>query len=966
MSVETAVISNPSVLEGIGTDDINWFDLLYGQCDEGWLTIWHAPEKRTKWVHISEREAALKYAEALSSRNKDVYFGMGLRQKELDEKERGKGDDVYCITCFWLDVDVKSPMHAKTNLPESFDEAVALVCQFPLLPTVVVKSANGLHAYWLLKQPWYFSNNEERKQAQFQLSQFQRVIKNEAMQKGWHLDNTSDLARVLRVPGTFNYKNPECPIKVEIMDYHPERLYDPQEFEQFLPRTDSTMTGTEGEVTGEVSIVIDNCTFIQYCRDNAHDLPENDWFAMVGNLCRCRGGIEACHAFSKPYPEYSFEETEAKINHCLKESGPHTCQYIRGEVGFHGCPVGGCGVKSPAAMATSASFKAIMLVNKLIQDVSNTPEIAFTKEYISALALLKNRNKAEYGKAITQIKASVGSKLNLRHLQAAVDESLWQRDMQQVSSNIFDGLGYEFTVPENWVVTEKGVEAWTKDGRVMITSVPITIASRLKNIDDNTEKVELVFKRDGSWQTIRAERSTVFSKSKIIELANYGLPVTSETARYLVTYLADIEAANSIPLVKTVSRLGWISDREFVPYLSNAILDVTSGNATLASAFKPSGTLNEWIELVKPLRETSLGRFILGAGLAAPMMERLGQRNFALHLWGDSRAGKSAAAKAALSVWGNPHTGMMTFNSTRVGLEHQVGFLSNLPLVIDEKQIVADKQSFVESLIYMMGEGKGKTRGTKSGGLAEYKNWRTLAITTGEGPISSENSATGIKSRVLEFHSHSIVPESYGSTLHQGLDTIHGAAGVVFLEKLIQYKELRSLYESIRLKLQQEAPELIGSHHGALATIATADVLAAHWIFGENDDVAVQQCWTMLEDIVRLLETKAEADEATRALVHFLSWKQENARRFEVDARYEFGWVNEDNENIVYVNSGTFSKAMKEGGYNPTRVKADFRNRLWLVPHTNSKGHEVDYRSMRKPSGCGNATVIELHLPAQL
>lgn len=77
------------------------------------------------------------------------------------------------------------------------------------------------------------------------------------------------------------------------------------------------------------------------------------------------------------------------------------------------------------------------------------------------------------------------------------------------------------------------VQVWAKDGKVSVCSVPITISNRFKNIDDSIEKVELLFKRDSKWQRIKAERSTVYSKTKIIELANYGLPVTSETAKGL-------------------------------------------------------------------------------------------------------------------------------------------------------------------------------------------------------------------------------------------------------------------------------------------------------------------------------------------------------------------------------------------------------------------------------------------------
>lgn len=74
---------------------------------------------------------------------------------------------------------------------------------------------------------------------------------------------------------------------------------------------------------------------------------------MVSNLARFEGGREAAHALSAPYLRYSPTETDKKISHTLKAAGPHTCAYIQQQLGFTGCPPGGCGVKAPAALGVS-------------------------------------------------------------------------------------------------------------------------------------------------------------------------------------------------------------------------------------------------------------------------------------------------------------------------------------------------------------------------------------------------------------------------------------------------------------------------------------------------------------------------------------------------------------------------------------------------------------------------------------
>ena len=61
---------------------------------------------------------------------------------------------------------------------------------------------------------------------------------------------------------------------------------------------------------------------------------------------------------------------------------------------------------------------------------------------------------------------------------------------------------------------------------------------------------------------------------------------------------------------------------------------------------------------------------------------------------------KTASLKAALSAWGEPKELIAPFNATMAGLERLAAFYCDLPLGIDERQVVGDKQGFVESPVY--------------------------------------------------------------------------------------------------------------------------------------------------------------------------------------------------------------------------------------------------------------------------
>jgi hypothetical protein len=101
--------------------------------------------------------------------------------------------------------------------------------------------------------------------------------------------------------------------------------------------------------SGDVAVLLNRCAFIRHCRDQAATLTEPEWYAMVSNVARCTGGPAAVHQFSAAHSSYSPQETEAKITHALRDTGPHTCAFIQA-LGFQGCPPGGCGVKAPIAL----------------------------------------------------------------------------------------------------------------------------------------------------------------------------------------------------------------------------------------------------------------------------------------------------------------------------------------------------------------------------------------------------------------------------------------------------------------------------------------------------------------------------------------------------------------------------------------------------------------------------------------
>lgn len=116
-------------------------------------------------------------------------------------------------------------------------------------------------------------------------------------------------------------------------------------------------------------------------------------------------------------------------------------------------------------------------------------------------------------------------------------------------------------------------------------------------------------------------------------------------------------------------------------------------------------------------------------------------------MWHDSKSGKTAAIKMAISVWGDPARLMGSFNATNVGLERMACILKHIPFAIDELQVLNSRKLSVENIIYSLANGFGRLRGSKDGTIQETLSWRNSVITSGEQPMTKENSNDGAMTR---------------------------------------------------------------------------------------------------------------------------------------------------------------------------------------------------------------------------
>lgn len=197
------------------------------------ILIWTKEEaqKVSKW--FTSIETATKHAEKVGSKA-DTYFGIGLAPEALQHYERVPADQVVGLPGLWIDIDYKSPgVHKKQHIPETEKDALWLVEEMPLEPSLLVHSGHGFQAYWLFPSVVNIQTGEQRLYLADLSERWQGYCKALAATKGWDVDSTFDLARVFRIPETYNLKDKEKPVKVTLR-FAAEHRYQPDRFESVL------------------------------------------------------------------------------------------------------------------------------------------------------------------------------------------------------------------------------------------------------------------------------------------------------------------------------------------------------------------------------------------------------------------------------------------------------------------------------------------------------------------------------------------------------------------------------------------------------------------------------------------------------------------------------------------------------------------------------------------------------------
>lgn len=490
----------------------------------------------------------------------------------------------------------------------------------------------------------------------------------------------------------------------------------------------------------------------------------------------------------------------------------------------------------------------------------------------------------------------------------------------------FDYPGMEEMKCGHWIANDNGVRILNMNTEILACYHPIFVVERYFNAETRKEKVKLAYKKGEYWKDITVDKSVIASASKIVGLADYGISVTSETAKALVKFLADLENLNLdiIPIRTSTSKFGWTGDdyKEFMPYGTGVEFDCMTKFPDLVSSVSSEGRAERWIDLILKLRswqEKEINVY-LAASFASVLLKPLGVLPFVLNLWCESGKGKTVAMKVATSIWADPEDNKYISDpcGTPVAREIRCNILNHLPLMMDDLSKMRDRfgNDEVTDFIYIHCGGKGKDRGTKELTLREPTSWNNICITNMERPLTSEHMKGGAVNRVLDIEAKNddFFKEIKGVDVCKVIRKNYGYAGKMFIDAIIDMgmDEVARIQQDFLSRIEQSTTDKEGKQMIPLSVILTADKIATDYIFKDG-------IYLNMNELIQFLKSHDDMSEYSRAYEWLCSEIGVNTNKFVSEDRDIVNgevWGEFSNEYVIMFKSA-FDNLCQKGNISP-------------------------------------------------
>lgn len=783
---------------------------------------------KNRWnVFFENIEELTPFFGRMVDREVDTYFGLATFELP-PETEKGKGreaENARYMRSLFIDMDGYESPRAAWNTLRAFLEELGLLA---LGKPYLVTSGGGLHAYWPFKQDVDIATWEPI------AKNFKRLCRQEKLKIDTKV--TADAARVLRCPGTINFKKNDdgewkygSPQRVGLVRegdtfdhvelgeaiaakltgidtekpssvlHLPGQRIDTSGVEMELGKSEPSFFHVIERKTDEGS----GCAQLKFYKDNASgDGMEPLWRSILSIAKFCEDGWDHAVRLTEmhPYPADKLKDRWQRIE------GPHFCKT------FDDTNPGVC---QSCPHWAKPKFTTPIILGREVQTHTESSEVEKEVEVTSDV------------EATTRL-----------FIRPEPPKGFSYDEHGGVWGSIKDKKG--------------------KDHSVRITAFPLYVASLLQD-PTGAHGAQFIAEHPMGDRTFELKAKVIGSKDECIKLLMENL-VTPERPAYAqalheYVWACYADATRERRAMQVPSHYGWQDDGSFVfagkifrkdqPPLDVPMQDLEN----LLACTRPKGSLQKWQEFMRTCviakRLTKhAAAFVMGT--AAPLMRFTPQAGMTVHLCSaDSGTGKSLTLGAISSVWGHPTEYRVGQGTSPVTMKQRLGHLHSLPLTVDEisEQTRKDPEWFANHLLSMT-DGKGKER-MESGTNKERLNltsWRSVSIMTSNTKaldfltLGRRHTAKGELHRLIELRfDEEIKWTDLELAATQLLDENFGVAGyklaqwlVDNIDKLPGYVKEGCAYARLHFKMvdrERYWNALVGCAIAMMRILAEADIL---------------------------------------------------------------------------------------------------------------------------------------------
>jgi len=650
-------------------------------------------DKKPKQVFVESIDEVSDYADAMVHKGYDAYFALANFQSDEGRTVSNAKE----LNSFFIDIDCGTNK-AYADQTEGIEALQKFLASTDFTkPTVVVNSGRGLHAYWVLEQP---ITREEWKPI---AERFKALCQEHKFEADPAV--TADVARILRIPETLNFKDPNNPLPTKVLKAGKRvslgafseklpviDLLDIPGKKPFTRQMDPMTLALMGNYQSKFKTILiksvngEGCEQIANAFRNQDVLEEPLWRAALSIANACVDGSVGIHKISEQHPEYSANRTIKKAN---ETKGPYTCATFK--------------TLNPSA-CEGCTLKV-------------TSPIQIGREIVEA---------AEEDNVVTQVE---------------------EVTKEAVTYNI---PTYPFPYFRGKVggVYRRADPNKEDDKDELIYPYDVYVVKRIHDPDDGeTLLLRLHLPKDGVREFI-VPLTSALSKEKFINaVAQQGIAILGKRQELLMSYVTrwveELQAMGKSEIAR--KQFGWleddsafiVGDREI--RADGQVLYSPPTVVTLPTipAFKPKGDFHVWKDIInaygRPGMEQRAFAFFMGFG--GPLMKFVGEGfldGFLLNLVSQrGGSGKTTLLHAINSIYGNPKQLMLSYKDTHNHRMQRMGTMQSMTPTIDELTNLEVK--IMSNLVYDITSGKGKNR------MSGKANVERINLTTWQIPVVSSS-----------------------------------------------------------------------------------------------------------------------------------------------------------------------------------------------------------------------------------